>query len=216
MRFFTLDKYNTWHDWRLTLTTKNVAPAEPKTNYIKLDGAHGSLDLSEALTGAVVYNDRTVSASFRTSEGSFSDRVALLREITAALHGKKVRIVEPDDPDHYFLGRCKLKNVEQSQVHVAFTIEATCDPWRYAVNETERRIDVSGDAVDVVLWNEGIKTPCPVLTVTGSVDITTNSVTTTLTAGSYQLTDLRLHPGSNVVGVAGTGSVTFIYREAEL
>ena len=215
MRFFVLDKYNTWYDWRLTLTAKDVTAPEAKTNYVSIDGMSGTLDLSEALTGDVLYNDRTVTASFWSSEGTFQERATLLKTVTAALHGKKVRIIEPDDPEHYFLGRIKIKGVEQDQVHLAFTIEATCEPWRYAVEETERRVDVNGD-LDAVINNTGVKTLTPTLTVTGTVYVTFNGNTTELTAGTWKITDLRLAQGVNVVKLTGWGSVTFTYREASL
>lgn len=216
MRYFIIDKFNTWYDWRLTLTAKDVTPAAPKTNYVSLDGASGSLDLTESLTGEVAYDDRTVTASFVTSEGTFADRVRLLKDITAALHGRKVRIIEPDDPAHYFLGRFKIKAQEQTQWQLKIDLEATCDPWRYAIDESVRTVAVSGGLVDVVLTNGGVKTLCPVITVSGTVSITYNGVTTSLTAGSYKITDLRLTSGANVVRVSGTGSVTFTYREADL
>lgn len=215
MRFFTIDKFNTWYDWRLTLTAKDVTPAEPKTNYIALDGAHGSLDLTEALTGEVAYNDRTVTASFWTSEGTFNDRLRALQEIITTVHGRKVQIVEPDDPEHFFLGRARVKAQGWDQVHLELTLEATCEPWRYAVNETERLVEVSGDA-DVVINNYGVKTLCPTLVVTGSVGITVDGVTHVLTTGSYKITDLKLRHGVNVIGVSGGGTVTFVYREASL
>lgn len=215
MRFFVLDKYNTWYDWRLTLTAKDVTAPEAKTNYVSIDGMSGTLDLSEALTGDVLYDDRTVTASFWSSEGTFQERVALLKTVTAALHGKKVQIIEPDDPEHYFLGRIKIKGVEQDQVHIAFTIEATCEPWRYAIEETERRVDVNGD-LDAVINNTGVKTLTPTLTVTGTVYVTFNGNTTKLTAGTWKITDLRLAQGVNVVKLVGWGSVTFTYREAGL
>lgn len=211
-RFFMFDKYNTAYDWGLLLTAKDLTPPEPKTNYVQLDGMSGSLDLTEALTGEVPYNDRTLTASFMATEGTFDERVALLREITKALHGRKVRIVDPDDPQHYLLGRTNVKPV-QAPSYLELTIEATCDPWRYAINETERRVDAPAD---VVIRNDGSQTVCPVLTVTGSVSITVNEATTELDEGSYKITDLRLKPGVNVIGVAGSGSVTFSYREADL
>lgn len=212
-RFFIFDKFNTWYDWWLTLTGKDTTDPEPKTNYVALDGMSGTLDLSEALTGEVTYSDRTVTASFWTSEGTREDRDALLRTVSTALHGKKVTIVEPDDPDHFFVGRVKIRDVERSLVHVAFSIEATCDPWRYALHETERLVQVSG-AASVVIHNNGVKTLTPVLTVTGTVSVTCNGATTKLTEGSYKITDLRLRQGVNVVDVTGNGSVTFAYREA--
>ena len=214
-RYFIISNTNTWYDLRLTLTAKDTTDPEPKTNYVELDGMSGTLDLSEALTGEVAYSDRTVTASFWTSEGTREDRDALLRRVTAEWHGKRVQIIEPDDPDHFFVGRVKVKNVQRSLVHAAFDIEATCEPWRYALHETERLVQVNGQA-SVVINNSGVKSLTPSLSVTGTVSVTVNGATSKLTAGSYQITDLRLHQGVNVVAVDGKGSVTFTYREATL
>lgn len=215
-RFFILGKFNTWHDWRCTVTAKNVPPAEPKTNYVTIDGAHGSLDLSEALTGEPVYGDRTVTASFMCSEGTHREREALLRQIRTALHGRKVPIVEPDDPDHFFLGRVKIVEPVNNLAFMTFSIEATCDPWRYAVNETNRAVTVNGSSVDLVIRNEGDKTLCPIVNVNGSVVLSFMEKTTELEPGSYKITDLRLEHGPNVVTISGSGTVIFTYQEAVL
>lgn len=214
-RAFIIDKFNTWHDWRLTLTAKDTTDPEPKTNYVDLDGASGTLDLTEALTGEVAYNDRTVTASFWSSEGTRQEREAVVKQITAALHGKKVKIVEPDDPDHYFLGRVMVKNLERSQVHVAFEIEAICDPWRYAINETERVVEVEDD-VDVVINNHGVKTLCPEFEVEGTATVTYDGATVELADGRYKISDIKLRQGVNVIGLSGSGIVTIKYREAGL
>lgn len=214
-RFFLFDNFNTWYDWRLTLTAKDTTAPEPKTNYVALDGAHGTLDLTEALTGEVTYGDRTVAAAFWSSEGTRQDREAVVRQIISGLHGKKVKIVEPDDPDHYFLGRVQVKGLERSMVHVAFEIEAICDPWRYALTETRRHVDVD-EAVNVVIRNSGVKTLCPDIAVEGSVTLTYGGASVELTDGVYKIADIKLRSGFNVVGVSGRGSVTFTYREATL
>ena len=216
-RYFILDKINTWYNWRLVLTSKDVTPPEPKTNYVDIDGMSGTLDLSESLTGEITYKDRTVSASFWTSEGSHKDREKLLRDIVSALHGKKIKIIEPDDPDHYFYGRVKIKSRKNILPYAEFSIECTCDPWRYALNDSVRRVDVNSQLVtEVIIHNNGVKSLCPDITVTGSVDITYNGVRTTLNTGSYKISDIRLRQGVNSIGVSGTGSVTFTYREADL
>jgi hypothetical protein len=154
-----------------------------------------------------------VTASFWTSEGTYLERAAVTNRIKTALHGKKVKIVEPDDPDHYFLGRVMVKNLSRSQVHVAFDIEAICDPWRYALEETKRRVEAGSVAV---IRNNGVKTLCPDIEVEGSVTLSYKGATVDLTTGSYKVTDLKLRQGTNTVGVSGTGIVTFIYREATL
>lgn len=216
-RFFILDKFNTWYNWRLILTAKDITPPEPKTNYVNLDGMSGTLDLSESLTGEVTYKDRTITASFWTDEGSYKDRERLLREIIAALHGKKIKIIEPDDPEHYFYGRVKIKSRKNILAYAEFTIEAVCEPWRYSIYDTVRRIEVSSrNAANLVIHNNGVKTLCPVITVTGSVNIIYNGVTTPLTAGSYKITNIKLYQGVTVIGVSGNGSVNLTYKEADL
>lgn len=216
-RFFIFDKLNTWYDWRLILTSKDVTPPEPKTNYVKIDGMSGTLDLSEALAGEITYDDRTVEATFWTDNGSRKDREKLLRDIRVALHGKKVKIIEPDDPGHYFYGRVTITGAVNNLAYAEFNIECICDPWRYAINESERRVDVNSQVVtDVIIHNNGVKTLCPTITITGAVDITYEGVKTALTSGSYKISDIKLRQGVNMIGVSGTGSAIFKYQEAEL
>lgn len=212
-RFFIIDGFNTWYDWRLTLTAKNVPPADPKTNYVPLDGKNGTLDLTEALAGETLYNDLTLTASFSASEGNYQERERLICSIITRLHGKKVQLIEPDDPDHYLLGRVKVKRGVSHPSYHTFTIEATCEPWRYALEPTSRTVQVNG-AADVVINNTGARTVCPDITVDGSVTIGFNGLTAELSDTVGKLADLRLRQGANVVHVTGNGTVTFTYTEA--
>lgn len=216
-RFFILDKFNTWYDWRLYLTSKDISDPEPNTNYVKLDGMSGTLDLSESLTGEITYTDRTITATFWTDEGSRKDRERLLRTIVAALHGKKIKIVDPDDPDHYFYGRVKIKSKKNLLPYAEFTIEATCEPWRYAISDSVRRVDVNSSTVtDVVIRNNGVKTLCPTITVSNYAEIVYEGIKWELTVGTHKISTIRLRRGVNIVGVSGNGSVTFTYKEADL
>ena len=215
-RAFIIDKFNTFNDWRLILTDKLVTPPKPKTNYVNIDGMSGTLDLSEALTGEVMYNDRTVSASFVLTEGSFDEKNRLLREIVNRLHGKKVKLVEPDDPTHYFLGRVTVKTLNNRLPYGEISLEAVCDPWRYSINDSVRRVEVNGKTVEVVINNNGAKTLSPEITVTGSIDISFNNGNVSLRDGNYKVSDLRLYAGVNIISVSGKGVVTFTYKEADL
>jgi phage-related protein len=216
-RYFIIDKFNTWYDWKLILTAKDITPPEPKTNYVDIDGMSGSLDLSEALTGEITYKDRIISASFWTDNGTRADRNRLLREITTALHGKKVKIIEPDDPTHYFYGRVKITSQNNILPYAEFTIEVTCEPWRYALEDSIRSITVNSDTpVNLIIHNNGVKTVCPVITVTGSVVIIHNGARIPLATGSYKISDLKFTHGVNIVGVSGNGSVKLTYKEADL
>ena len=216
-RFFIFDKFNTYYDWRLYLTEKETPEPEPNTNYVTLDGMSGTLDLSESLTGEITYSDRTVTAKFWTDEGTRKDRERLLRDIRLALHGKKVKIIEPDYPDKYFLGRVKIKSPKNIIPYAEFTIEATCEPWRYSIEDIVRKVDVNSSSVtNVIIHNNGRKTLCPEITVTGLINIIYDGRKTTLSAGTYKISDIKLRQGVNIIGVSGNGSVTFTYKEADL
>lgn len=215
-RFFVLDKFNTWYDWGLIVTAKDVTPPEPKTNYVELDGMSGTLDLSESLTGEVAYKDRTVTATFWTSEKTMVDRKILLQNIVRALHGKKIKVIEPDDPYHYFYGRLKVKSASHFPAYLTFNVEITCEPWRYANEETERIVDLDGVETNVVIRNTGVKTLCPEITVSGSATLTYKGASVALTDGIYKISDIKLYQGYNIVTVNGNGTVTFTYREADL
>ena len=215
-RYFILDKFNTWYDWRLILTAKSITPPEPKTNYVKINGMSGSLDLSESLTGEVTYEDRTISATFWTDNGTHKERTKLLRDIRIALHGRKIKIMEPDDPEHYFYGRVKIKSEKNILPYAELTIECICEPWRYAISDTVREVELTETVTNVVINNSGAKTLNPIISVKGNALITYNNNKTTLSDGDYKVSDIKLRNGFNIIGVSGSGTVTFTYKEADL
>lgn len=216
-RYFTLDRYNTWADWGLIVTAKDTTPPEPKTNYVDIEGRDGTLDLTEALTGGVTYGDRTVSASFWTCEGSRKDRERRIREIISTLHGRKIKIIEPDDLTHYFMGRVNISGVVNHLAYSTFNLEAVCEPWRYAVDESVRTVAVSNTEAEAIVYNNGVKTLCPDIAVSGSINITYPGISVnTLTTGNYKIPDLKLYRGANTIGISGNGTIAFVYREGDL
>ena len=217
-RFFLFGEYNTWTDWGLILTKKDdIEPPDVKTNYVEIDGMNGSLDLSESLSGEPTYKNRTFSAAFCACEGAYEERRALIRSITAALHGRKMKIIEPDDPDHYFFGRVKIKDVKHSVPLSEFSVECTCDPWRYELHETIHTIDVSSQTpVAVQIYNSGRRTVCPDISVSGQVTFTCCGITSEATDGSYKVTTFKLYQGENIILVSGNGTLTLTYRGADL
>lgn len=216
-RFFIIDKFNSFFDWGAIIKSKSIDEAELKTNLVDLDGHSGSLDLTEALTGEVQYKDRKLSATFWTSDGNRAERERLLKDIRRELHGRKVKIIEPDDPAHYFYGRVTMKPPTNNLAYAEFTLEATCEPWRYAIEETAREI-ISSDktVVKAVINNGGVKTLSPIIDIEGIITLTYCGRTSTLKTGSYKISDFKIYKGINIVEVYGNGSVTFTYREADL
>lgn len=149
-RFFIFynDKnmYNTYYNWNLILTSKTITPPEVKTNNVEIDGMNGSLDLTEALSGEPVYKNRTVSATFWTDVGKRTERESLVQEIILTLHGQHFNIIEPDAPDKHFIGRISVKSYENNLAYLTFTIDCTCEPYRYGNQQRSVRL----------MWKNGI------------------------------------------------------------
>ena len=217
-RAFIFDNINTFSDWRLILNAKSVTPPKPNTNYVKLDGMSGTLDLSESLTGEVTYEDRTVSATFLATEGSYITRVNLFDNIIKKLHGKKVKIIEPDDPYHYLYGRITVKSIDNNRVYGKITLEATCEPWRYSIDEIIRTVELSAKKVKVIIVNNGVKTIIPKILIKGSpaTIIVNGQEIVSYPSNTYISSEVYLRQGEYILTISGDGSISFKYEEASL
>lgn len=203
-------------DWGLILTAKTIDPPSPKIINVSVDGRDGSLDLSRALTDDIKYNDREASFSFLVTEGTQSDRSYMINTIVNALHGQRLKIIEPDLPNFYLIGECSVSNVSNDKAFGSFDVKAVCEPYRYMVDEVERIVVATTTSVPVVLTNTGRRTLIPTITVNGSVNLAFNNTNVALETGTYKLTSLVLKSGTTVVNVSGSGTVVFKYREAVL
>lgn len=216
MRGVYFGDYHTVADWGLILSAKTINPPTPKTITVNIDGRDGTLDLSRALTGDMKYNDREASFSFLVTEGTQSDREYMIQTIVNALHGQRLKIIEPDFPELYLIGECSVGNIVNDKAYGSFTVSAICEPYKYSVDEINRAITLSNTPTNIVLNNMGTKTLIPTITVTGSVTMAIGTTSVSLSAGTYKLTSLVLSRGANIVTVSGSGLITFSYREAVL
>lgn len=216
MRAVQFGEFHTADDWDLILNAKTMNPPNPKTVTVTVDGRDGDLDLSEALTGEVKYSRRSATFTFLLTGYTESERAETLTEIINSIHGKNLNIIEPDDPDHYLVGRCTVSDVKNTKAYASFKVTADCEPYRYATNEVNRFITASATPVDVILTNTGRKTVTPTLTVDGTVNLAFGSSNVALETGTYKLSSLLLKTGTTTVTVSGSGTVMFTYREGVL
>lgn len=209
-RYFRIGQFNTYLDWHLILTSKDITPPEPKLYYVDVGGMDGTIDLSEALTSEVVYKDRTISATFWTDYGTRKDRVAILKRVRN-IHGRRFKIYEPDDPEHYFMGRVNILGELNTLSYAEVSMEMICEPYRYSTDYIERHVVVEADTdVNVVLNNNGHKIVG--LTITVNSGTLTFSDGTALTTGTY--TDYTVSPGANILEFSGVAAdATLSYRE---
>lgn len=123
--------YHSWDNWKLLLKSKSIGFPTPKTNVIDIPGANGSLDLTEALTGEVMYENRELSFTFLTTEKLSGQGWAdMISTIATALHGKRLDIILDDDSDLTYNGRCTIDAFATSSIKQEITIVCDCDPFK--------------------------------------------------------------------------------------
>lgn len=134
MRGVTFDSKHTYWDWGLMLkTAPKITSPVPKTHYVDIPGAHGSLDLTEALTGKVQYKNRKITLEFVKVAGR-EDWSATYSDILSALHGQMKKITLDDDPMHYYTGRVTVGDPERDGKIVTIKMTAEVEPFKNAVD----------------------------------------------------------------------------------
>lgn len=122
---------HTIDDWGIYLAARpDVTPPEPKTTYVEIPGGDGSLDLTEALTGDVKYQLRTINLTFTVLKDR-ADWTELYSDILYFLHGQRVKCLFDEDHQYYYLGRFTVNQWESDRAKSKITITGSVDPYKY-------------------------------------------------------------------------------------
>lgn len=204
------------HGW--TLSTWRLGEAAQKTNYIDKPNGDGAWDASTALTDGILrYGNRPLSVTLTSSEGDRLTREDEIRRMVNELDGLRLDIYLPDDPHHHVTGRLHVVRDFNTPAYAQVTVSATCEPWKYANQETVATLTATATAQKARLVNNGKRAVVPVLTVTGSnVLLAFGASSLALSAGTHKWPDLLLTTGAHELTYSGTGSVRISYREAVL
>lgn len=131
MRGITFNSKHSYWEWGLMLKTPpKISSPEPKTHYVDIPGAHGAMDLTEALTGKVRFHNRKIEMEFITvaDRESWS---AIYSDILATLHGQMTEISLDDDPQHYYKGRVTVGDPERdNDKAVTLKMTAEVEPFK--------------------------------------------------------------------------------------
>lgn len=191
----------------LFLTNLEIGEAEPKTKYIDIPYGNGSIDLTEALIGEVVYSDRVVKATFLIE--NYNE--AIYDGLKSELHGLKTTISTKSG--YYFICRIKIKPFIRRGTAGVFELEAICNPYMLKDNITTVSVSVVGTQ-EVILSNEQ-KRAVPTFVTDAEVQIVFGSGSYTVNAGTHTL-PIVLEKGDNAIQFNGTANVTITYQEGAL
>lgn len=144
--YFALEEAESWVDSStlgLFPTMWNFPDPKVKRYAVSVPGLSGDIDLSDALTGDVSFENVDGTISFRVLDSSKFDFPAFRQ----TYHGKTVKFRKDTDPNYYRIGRVEITDDDRQDVLRGFSISVDADPFAYALTETTHTLQV-GVAVD--------------------------------------------------------------------
>lgn len=230
MQTVTFGTKNSYDDFGLILTDKDIGFPEPKLEEVDVIGADGVIDLLEVLNDDIKYKTRKLQFTFTVLKGNkyWASTVA---DVANYLHGKKLRIQMDFDPAYYYTGRCKINSFKTSKRLCTITIDAECEPYRLDINGNGEKwlwdtfsfqngfirvnaVTVNG-SLQVNLQNQR-KIVSPTFTCSTAMTVTFDGVTYNLPKGKTQVLGIRLQYGTNYVTFKGNGTVKIEYQGGAL
>lgn len=207
--------YHTWGDFQLVMTEKEISAPEPKTHYVEIEGADGSLDFSEAF-GEVKFKRRKIKYVF-TSLVPRKDFWTEFTRIQSVLHGREFKIIDDEDQEFYYIGRVSMDKWKIDKAVGSFEVDIEAEPYKYRINETVRTEGITGTQW-FGLWNDRMSvnpifsvSAAPMTLVFGGKTFTIGTANT-----DYTSTDIVFKQGNNTLEVRGEGILTIRYREGTL
>ena len=142
MKGVLFGSYHSFDDLNLILNSKEIGSPAVKERKIDIEGADGSLDLTDFF-GEAKYEDVRHKFNFSTLVAP-SEFLTFFSTVKNALHGKKMRIVLDDDPHFYYIGRLHVSNFTNEKNIGIISIEASCEPYKYKIQPSTVSVTVDG------------------------------------------------------------------------
>lgn len=129
----TFGDMNTWDDWRLVPSSRPLFnPPAQKVKTLEIPGGDGVIDLSQALTGYPIYQNRTGSFEFIVMN-DFKPWHMAYSDIMDYLHGQKMRAVLEDDPEYFYEGRFTVNAWKSNKDWSRITIDYDVGPYKWDI-----------------------------------------------------------------------------------
>lgn len=185
-------------------------PPAARTSYVKIPGASGTLDLTEALAGEPTYDDHDITFTLAVN-GWPEDRAAALHRLRTNLNGRRRDFELTWDPGWTYSGRFSMR-----EDHVAggavVKLTARADPFKRGGSRTYR---MDGKCGKTFVIPVGVRSVVPTVQCAQEtlVQVLPDGETVHFQAGTWSDASLRLAPGDNLVMVNSTpysGTTTWV------
>lgn len=188
-----------------------VESPEAKTFYVDIPYGDGSIDLTEAVTGKVSYENRLVQFVLERLRPKDSWQ-SYYNNLVKNYHGKTIQLVMPDMEGYHLIGRMIVGQFTKGD-YLSIPCEVNCKP--YKLKNTQTILEVSVDGTQEVLIENEQMTTVPKFTTDASVQIVHGANTYSINAGTHTL-PIVLEQGDTAIQINGTANVTIAYQEGIL
>lgn len=225
------DHIHTERDWGLKLLSIYIPMPEPKTQLIDIPGGDGNIDLTE-VCGRPVYNDREgMELTFDLLDGSYEEWFLKYSEFAKEIHGRKVKMVLDNEPDHYYMVRLNVDGKKTNPIFSEVVLSGTADPFKYDLLSSEEQwlwdpfnfktgiirnlidIEITASNTSITIIGAGMD-DSPVFHVTQAenLQVTYDGRTYILKEGRNRFPAIRVGEKDVTLNFTGTGRLSVEYR----
>lgn len=223
----TINGKNTWDEWKMMpVKAGKIEFATPEMKYesVEIAGSDNALDMSEVLTGYPLYESRRGSLNFRFFDNGVPVR-SRFDQLKNFLHGKKVIVINEDQPEYYYEGRMMVGDfkpkqgnwgdVEISYILNAYKLELTSssEDWLWDTFNFEtgvireyKDIEVISHKVVTVIGSR--KPTVPRITVSSAMTLVYDNTVYELSTGRNVIPQIVLMDEGYEFNFYGIGTVT--------
>lgn len=188
--------------YRLAVTNYTDKPPATRTSTVSIPGRDGVLDLSEWLTGAPVFDKRTITVTLYPVETrEWSDIEQTLTLIRNFLHGRRLNFTLSWDAGYTYTGRFEVTSQTLYDETAAIKLTITADPYK---SRGVMHYELDGELGKTYIIDGPAHAVVPTITCQTRALVNINGRTVDLQPGVWINRDLELHNGKNRVTVNTT------------
>ena len=196
--------------------TVNFPTPQSQSNTITVPGRNSPIRFTEAL-GRVAYQPRSFDMTF-SMLGDRADYDRLVSMVVNHFAGQLCRVTLTEDPTLYAVGTLEAEPTYDPKTGKGQLVLSCTDGDAFLYHAEETLVSITGGGT-VILSNDYMPV-VPVIATTAETtlrwSVDGESIGKTVSAGTWEISELELTHGDNTISVTGEGTTTFTYREGRL
>ena len=188
--------------YHMAVTNYADKPPATRTSTVSIPGRDGALDLSEWLTGAPVFDKRTITITLSPLDthdwASVETTLTALRNM---LHGRRLEFTLSWDEGYTYTGRFEVTSQTLYDETAVIKLTITADPYK---SRGVMHYELDGELGKTYAIDGPAQATVPTITCQTRALVNVNGQTVDLQPGVWINRDLELHNGKNRVTVNTT------------